>query len=199
MELTNAKQIRQAGSNHGSCRTQPEVCQEDRHTAWSGEGVQRGRCGDEHSEKEEIEVTATLDDLLIELKAIRKDQVTVRTLVGEALFALRDAEREIPERIRRFSHHMHSIHDIKYMHEELGVPPPDYLLRELERVDDRFRQLIAEENAEGGSFSKVRREMATDPKNRYDHTRQLAAPTHTKEVLNEAGKSVPLGNGLDKG
>ena len=127
-------------------------------------------------------MTATLDDLLVELKNIRKEQSTIRALVGEALFALRDAEREIPERIRRFSHHMHSIHDIKYMHEELGVPPPDYLLKELERVDDRFRQLIAEENAEGGTFSKVRREMASDPQNRYDHTRQLPGPTHKKEM-----------------
>jgi hypothetical protein len=126
-------------------------------------------------------VSATLDDLLTELQNIRRDQVTIRTLVGEALFALRDAESEIPERIRRFTHHMHSIHDIKYMYEDVGVPVPTHIMREIERLDDRFRQLVAEENAEGGSFNKVRREMATDPANRYDHTRLLPSPTHVKE------------------
>lgn len=118
-----------------------------------------------------------------ELTQIRKELATIRQLLGEGIRYLRDAETEIPERIRRFSHHMHSIHDIKYMYEELGVHPPKYLLDELERVDDRFRQLMAEENAEGGVFSRVRREMATDPMNRYDHTRQLPAPTHKKESL----------------
>lgn len=116
-----------------------------------------------------------------DLKNIRRELTTIRQLLSEGIRYLRDAESEIPERIRRFTHHMHSIHDIKYMYEELGVHPPSHLLEELQRVDDRFRQLINEENAEGGTFSKVRREMATDPNNRYDHTRQLAAPTHTKE------------------
>jgi hypothetical protein len=121
------------------------------------------------------------EEVLSELKNIRKELSTLRQLVSQGVSYLRDAEAEIPERIRRFTHHMHSIHDIKYMYEELGVKPPEHLLKELERVDDRFRQLIAEENAEGGTFSKVRREMASDPFNRYDHTRQLAGPTHTKE------------------
>lgn len=142
---------------------------------------------------------ATLDDLLVVLKDIRKEQSTIRSLLGEALFAMREAEREIPERIRRFSQHMHSIHDIKYMYEDVGVPIPTHILREVERLDDRFRQLVAEENAEGGSFSKVRREMATDKNNRYDHTRQLAGPTHTKETSDATRPSDTLGNGLDKG
>ena len=119
---------------------------------------------------------------LNELADIRKELTSIRTLVSQAVLYLREAESEIPERIRRFSHHMHSIHDIKYMYEDLGVPVPVHIKAELERVDDRFRQLIAEENAEGGTFSKVRREMATDPMNRYDHTRLLAGPTHTKEA-----------------
>lgn len=115
-----------------------------------------------------------------ELAEIRRELGTIRQLLSEGIRYLRDAEQEIPERIRRFSHHMHSIHDIKYMYEELGVAVPDHLLRELERVDDRFRQIIAEENAEGGTFSKVRREMASDPLNRFDHTRALPGPTHTR-------------------
>ena len=120
--------------------------------------------------------------LTAELANIRRELATLRQLVSQGVSYLRDAEAEIPERIRRFTHHMHSIHDIKYMYEELGVKPPDYLMQELERVDDRFRQLMAEENAEGGIFNKVRREMASDPQNRYDHTRQLPGPTHKKEM-----------------
>lgn len=124
----------------------------------------------------------TLQD---EMADVRRELATMRQLLSEGIRYLRDAEAEIPERIRRFSHHMHSIHDIKYMYEELGVVPPPHLLVELERVDDRFRQIIAEENAEGGAFAKIRREMATDPKNRYDHARALPPPTHTKEKPNE--------------
>lgn len=133
------------------------------------------------------------------LERISKEMTTIRVLLGEALFAIRDAEREIPERIRRFTHHMHSIHDIKYMYEDLGLAVPTRLNHEIERLDDRFRQLLAEENAEGGSFSKIRREMATDKENRYDHTRELAPPTHTKEERNETRTSPDKSNGLDEG
>ena len=97
---------------------------------------------------------------------------------------------------------MHSIHDIKYMYEDVGVPVPPHIMREIERLDDRWRQLLAEENAEGGSFNTVRREMATDAANRYDHTKQLPAPTHTRlptENDNATRKSEFLQNGLDKG
>lgn len=121
----------------------------------------------------------------VHLGRIARELVTLRRLVSEGVRYLRDAESEIPERIRRFSHHMHSIHDIKYMYEELGVDVPKHILTELERVDDRWRQLMSEEYAEGGTFAKVRREMATDPLNRFDHTRQLAAPTHKKEEKKE--------------
>ena len=117
---------------------------------------------------------------MTELTEIRRELVTIRQLLSQGMSYLRDAESEIPERIRRFSHHMHSIHDIKYMYEELGVAIPDHIKEELQRVDDRFRQLLSEENAEGGTFSRVRREMATDTKNRFDHTRALPGPTHTK-------------------
>lgn len=120
--------------------------------------------------------------ILAEFKNIRQELATLRQLLSEGIRYLRDAESEIPERIRRFSHHMHSIHDIKYMYEELGVPVPQHILTELERVDDRWRQLMAEEYAEGGTLSKVRREMASDPLNRFNHTRQLPAPTHKKGV-----------------
>lgn len=115
-----------------------------------------------------------------ELAEIRRELATIRQLVGRVIFYIQDAESEIPEKMRRFMNYMHDVHDVKYMYEELGHPLPGHILRELERVDDRYRQLLAEHNAPGGAFDKVRREMASDPMNRWDHTRQLAAPTHTK-------------------
>lgn len=124
-----------------------------------------------------------------EIANLRREMATIRQLLSEGIRYLRDAEKEIPERIRRFSHHAHSIHDIKYMYEEVGIDVPQWVKAEVERCDDRLRQLLAEEYAEGGTINKVRREMASDPNNRYDHTRLIAAPTHTKEQADETRKS----------
>jgi hypothetical protein len=124
-----------------------------------------------------------------DIRDIRREMTTIRELLGRVIFYISEAEAEVPEKIRRFMNYMHDLHDIKYMYEELGHTVPQHHLREMERCDDRFRQLVAEQNAEGGTFSKVRREMATDAENRWDHTRQLAAPTHTKENGSEAGQS----------
>lgn len=115
-------------------------------------------------------MTEVPTDLAAELANLRREMATIRQLLSEGIRYLRDAEKEIPERIRRFSHHAHSIHDIKYMYEEVGIAVPDWIKIEVERLDDRLRQLLAEEYAEDGTIAKVRREMASDPSNRYDHT-----------------------------
>jgi|HubBroStandDraft_6_1064221.scaffolds.fasta_scaffold00175_22 hypothetical protein len=104
-----------------------------------------------------------------ELGHIRKGMSTVINYV-------RDAETDIPERYRRFVNAFHDVHDIKYMYEEHGQPVPEYIMSEVRRMDDRYRQILAELNAEGGSFNIIRRKMASDPSNRYDHTRQLEKP-----------------------
>jgi hypothetical protein len=62
------------------------------------------------------------------------------------------------------------------MYEELGHTVPAHQLREMERCDDRFRQIIKEMHADGGVLEKVRREMAEDPENRWDHARLLYPP-----------------------
>jgi hypothetical protein len=59
------------------------------------------------------------------------------------------------------------------MYEQRGLPIPDHILREMERCDDRFRQLLQDAHAEGGTFAKVRSGMAGDLENRWDHTRAL--------------------------
>ena len=72
--------------------------------------------------------------------------------------------------------YMHDIHDVKNFYVEHGLAVPDYVLREAERCDDRLRQLLKEAHTDGGTFEKVRREMAKDSENRWDHTRQLMKP-----------------------
>lgn len=115
------------------------------------------------------------------LERISREMTTIRQLMSKVVNYIADAETEVPERIRRFMNYMHDVHDVKYMYEEQGVDVPIWILRELERLDDRYRQVLSELNAEGGAFNKVRRDMAADPMNKWDHTRLLAAPTHLKE------------------
>jgi hypothetical protein len=104
-----------------------------------------------------------------ELKLLREMMVKVVNYMV-------DAEKEVPEKMRRFIMYMHDVHDISYLYESRGVPVPEHVMRELERCDDRYRQLLVELHMDGGTFERVRREMAADPLNRWDHTRQLAKP-----------------------
>ena len=107
------------------------------------------------------------------LKNIADDMKIIRVMLTEVINYMRDAEAEVKEKMRRFTMYMHELHDIAYMFEERGIPVPPHVLREMERCDDRLRQLLEKEHADGGTFEKVRREMADDPENRWDHTRQL--------------------------
>ena len=106
-----------------------------------------------------------------ELGQIRQGMTTV-------LFYIRDAESEIPEKYRRFVNAFHDVHDIQWAYHENGLDVPDHISREIERLHDRYRQILSVMNQEDGPIGKVRRDMASDPMNKYDHTRQLAAPTH---------------------
>lgn len=103
----------------------------------------------------------------------------IREMMTVVVHAIREAESEIPEKMRRFIMYMHDVHDVSYMYEERGHNVPEHIKREMERCDDRYRQLLKESHAEGGTFNKVRREMAEDPLNRWDHTRLLDKPKET--------------------
>ncbi len=113
------------------------------------------------------------DQTEVHLERIARELTTIRQLASDAVNYIRNAESEIPEKMRRFMNYMHDAHDVKYMYEELGHTVPPHLLRELERLDDRYRQLLEEQHSDTGAFEKVRREMAKDPANRWDHTRLL--------------------------
>lgn len=110
------------------------------------------------------------------LERIAQDMKTIRQQLTQVISYIRDAESEIPEKMRRFMGYMHDLHDVKYMYEELGHAAPEHLKRELERCDDRFRQVLHELHLDDGTFEKIRREMAKDPNNRWDHTRLLNKP-----------------------
>jgi septation ring formation regulator EzrA len=110
------------------------------------------------------------------LKRIDANMKLIREMMTTVVTYMRDAESEVPEKMRRFIMYMHDVHDISYLYESRGIPVPDHVMRELERCDDRYRQLLTELHMDGGTFEKVRRDMAKDPQNRWDHTRQLAKP-----------------------
>ena len=115
-----------------------------------------------------------LEQMIVQLDRIAREQKVTRELISKFVYAMVDeAESEIPEKYRRFTNAMHDIHDIKYMYEDVGSSVPQHILRACERFDDRFRQMERDMNAEGGVFNKIRREMAADPENRWDHTRLL--------------------------
>jgi hypothetical protein len=117
-----------------------------------------------------LDETVTDRDLLFR---IARELATIRKQNTEMVGFLRDAESEVPESLRRFANYMHDVHDIKYMYDELGQPPPKHLLDELERLDDRYRQILKAHNTDGGAIEKIRRDMAADEDNRWDHTKQL--------------------------
>jgi hypothetical protein len=122
---------------------------------------------------EEVRAEAPLQDAAVYLKQIAAEMRTIRQQMTEVVAYMRDAESEIPERLRRFMNYAHDCHDVKFMYEELGHPIPQHLKDELQRCDDRYRQVLKEMFGDGGPLDKVRREMASDPENRWDHTRQL--------------------------
>lgn len=117
-----------------------------------------------------LDPSLTERDLLFR---IARELVILRRQNTELLKFYRDAEAEVPESLRRFANYMHDVHDIKFMYEEHGSKPPKHTLDELERLDDRYRQILKAHNTDGGAIEKVRREMAADPENRYNHTREL--------------------------
>jgi hypothetical protein len=111
-----------------------------------------------------------------DLDRMGRELKTIREMMTQVITYIRDAESEVPEKIRRFINYMHDLHDVSYMYEEHGHPVPGHILREMERCDDRYRQLLTTLNTDGGAFDKIRREMASDPLNRWDHTRLLTKP-----------------------
>lgn len=117
-----------------------------------------------------LDDSVTQRDLLFR---IYRELVIIRKQNTEMVKFMRDAEEEVPESLRRFGNYFHDVHDIKYMYESQGIRPPQHLVDEIERLDDRYRQILQAHNTDGGAIEKIRRTMAADPENRYDHTKSL--------------------------
>ena len=115
-------------------------------------------------------------DILQELKNIRQELTSIRQLTSKSVNAQIEAETEIPEKIRRFLMYWHDVHDVMKMYQEVGQEAPSHVKGEVLRCEDRYRQLLNDLHSDTGAFEKVRQEMAEDPENRWDHTRQLGKP-----------------------
>ncbi len=124
-------------------------------------------------------MTEESEDTKALLHRIARDTKAQRDVMTQFVNAMTEAESEVPEKIRRFMTYMHDLHDIKYMHEELGHQPPDYIMSELRRCDDRFRHLLEDLHTDTGAFERVRQEMTERGGNRYEHTRLF--PKRTTE------------------
>jgi hypothetical protein len=124
-----------------------------------------------------------LDDSVTErdlLFRIARELTTIRKGVSQALYAMGEAEKEVPEKMRRFMNYFHDVVHVKGEYVTLGLTPPKEIDQEMERNHDRALQILHDLHSDGGHFEKVRREMTTHPVTpRYDHSRQLAKPTPT--------------------
>jgi hypothetical protein len=116
-----------------------------------------------------------LEEMVAYLKNASRDLQSLKSQVGEVINYIKDAESEVPERMRRFIMYMHDVHDVMNMYTEQGHVVPDYIMREAERCDDRYRHLLKDGNTDLGWIEKVRSEMTKEPGNRYDHTKLLAS------------------------
>jgi hypothetical protein len=127
-----------------------------------------------------------LDDSVTErdlLFRIARELTTIRQGMSKALFAMAEAEKEVPEKMRRFMNYYHDVVHVKGEYVKLGLSPPDEINKEMELNHDRSLQILHDLHSDGGHFEKVRREMTQHTvKPRYDHTRQIAKP------LNGEGK-----------
>ena len=140
-------------------------------------------------------MSETEQEVLDRLKALDQNMGIIKSMLADVINYAREAESEIPEKMRRFANYFHDVVHIKGEYVSLGLASPKYIEREMERCDDRMRQLLDELHHEDGAFGKVRRKMADDPANRWDHTRQISKP----EVKHETGSSIQQQDGIDKG
>ena len=122
---------------------------------------------------QESRMEEIMERQLVLLERMARDQKTLLELTSRYVNAQDRAESEVPESVRRFVTYMHDVHDVTYMYEQRGLVIPEWILREMERCDDRYRQILDRLHSQGEAFEKIRREMAADPLNRWDHTRLL--------------------------
>jgi len=116
------------------------------------------------------------DNIEALLRNIARDIQAMRSELTRVVNYMNDAEKEVPEFMRRFMMYAHDMHDLKYQREELGIAVPDWIMREVERCDDRLRHLLQDLHSDTGAFERVRQEMSQRQGNRWNWDRQLMKP-----------------------
>lgn len=105
------------------------------------------------------------------LARIARDIKAIRSDLTKVINYMVEAESEVPEKMRRFIMYMHDVHDVVNIYEERGHTAPAYIMREMERCDDRFRHLLQDLHSDTGVFEKVRQEMSGREGNKWEHGR----------------------------
>lgn len=113
------------------------------------------------------------------LANLARDMRAILLELREVVRYMKEAESEVPEKMRRFIMYFHDVHDIQNLHHELGLMPPKYLNQELERCHDRFRHILEDMYGDQGTFERVRQDMTNRGGNRYDYSKQLTAKDHS--------------------
>ena len=116
---------------------------------------------------------ASNDELEAHMKNMARDIQSLKSMVVDVVNYMRDAESEVPEKMRRFIMYFHDVHDISNFYHELGLVPPKYIIVEIERCADRYRHLLDELYNDTGTFEKVRQDMSNREGNKYDWTKLI--------------------------
>lgn len=127
---------------------------------------------DDHTDLLKAQLVA-MTELVAHAKNMSSFLQTIKSEMASIITYMKDAETEVPEKMRRFIMYMHDVHDIMNMYTEVGQPVPPHILREAERCDDRYRHLLEDGQIDGGWLEKNRRDMSQRPGNRWDHSRLL--------------------------
>ena len=112
------------------------------------------------------------------LKDIAQSLRNILSEIREVTRYMRDAESEVPEKIRRFIMYFHDVHDMQNLYNELGLVPPMHIRQEIERCADRFKHILEDmyDRDKHGGFERVREDMSKREGNRYDWSKALAKP-----------------------
>ncbi len=118
------------------------------------------------------------DDDDLSIARVARDMRQMLLELREVTKYMRDAESEVPERVRRFIMYFHDVHDMQNLYNELGLVPPQHIRQEIERCADRFKHILEDmyDTDKHGGFEKVRKDMSGREGNRYDWTKALAKP-----------------------
>lgn len=66
----------------------------------------------------------------------------------------KQVDYHVPIHVYRMVHHYYNLIHVKEYWDSLGVPPPDWVMEELRRIDTEAREVIIEEKGQGGALDR---------------------------------------------